>query len=126
MNQCRNCGATIHEGDTFCRTCAMPIDDISLLSKNSSNVATNDFMTPSAPRTVTKEPTVIYPKESTSFSNIIKDKIGMQDENKDNKQYVEREGNDRTKATLLNFLGLAVLVIGLFFLIKFVFSVISG
>ncbi len=126
MNQCRNCGATIHEGDTFCRTCAMPIEEMSFLANNSNNVATSDFMTQSSPRTVTKEPTVVYSKNNSSFSSILKDKIGMQEENKDNKQYVEREGNDRTKATLLNFLGLAVLVIGLLFLLKFVFSVISG
>ncbi len=126
MNRCRNCGATIHEGDTFCRTCAMPIEDMAFLSNDSNNVATSDFMKSSSPRVVTKEPKVVYPKDSSSFSNMIKDKIGIQEENKDNKQYVEREGNDRTKATILNFLGLAVLVIGLILLLKFVFSVISG
>ena len=118
MKRCKNCGATIHDGDTFCRTCATPVEEMHFT--DSSNVATNDFITPSS---VEKpQPTkIIYKKEGQSFSDMLKDKIGLPDASpKDNKQYVERDGNDRTRATLINFLVLAALVIGLIILFLFV------
>lgn len=122
MKRCKNCGATIHEGDTFCRTCATSVEDMHFTDDN--NVATNDFIMPSS--TPQPSPTkIVYKKEGQSFSDMIKDKIGLPDnEPKDNKQYVERDGNDRAKATLFNFLGLAILVIGLLILFVFIKNVI--
>lgn len=118
MKQCRNCGATIHEGDTFCRTCATPIEEMNFTGKD--NVATNDFVKPSS----TQKPQttkIVYKKEGQSFSEMVKDKIGLPESApKENKEYVERDGNDRAKATLFNFLGLAALIIGLIILFVFI------
>ncbi len=122
MKRCKNCGATIHEEDTFCRTCATPVEDMHFTDND--NVATNDFIMPSStPKPQTTK--IVYKKEGQSFSEMLKDKIGLSDtEPKDNKQYVERDGNDRAKATLFNFLGLAILVIGLIILFVFIKTVI--
>lgn len=122
MKQCKNCGATIHEGDTFCRTCATPVEDMNFTSDQ--NVATNDFIVSSS--TPAPAPTkIVYKTEGQSLSSMLKDKIGLPDNTpKDNKQYVERDGNDRTRATLFNFLGLAVLVIGLIILFIIVKNVL--
>ena len=102
MKRCKNCGATIHEGDTFCRTCATPIEEMNF-TNDKDNVATNDFMSPSLPST-TQPTKIVYKKEGQSFTEMVKDKMGIPDSTpKDNKQYVERDGNDRAKATLFNF-----------------------
>ncbi len=123
MKQCKNCGATIHEGDTFCRTCATPVEEMHFT--DSDNVATNDFIRPSSISTPSKPTKIVYKKEGQTFSDMLKDKMGLPDNMpKDNKQYVERDGNDRAKATLFNFLGLSILVIGLvilFIMIKNIF-----
>lgn len=117
MKQCKNCGATIHEGDTFCRTCAMSVSDMHFTNDN--NVATNDFIAPSSVEKPNSTK-IVYKKEGQSFSDRIKDRIGLPDAPvQDNKQYIERDGNDRTRATLFNFLGLAALVVGLILLFLF-------
>ncbi len=125
MKRCKNCGATIHEGDTFCRTCATPIEEMNF-TNDKDNVATNDFMSPSLPST-TQPTKIVYKKEGQSFTEMVKDKMGIPDSTpEDNKQYVERDGNDRAKATLFNFLGLAVLVIGLIILFIIVKNTVFG
>lgn len=105
--QCRNCGATIHEGDTFCRTCAMPVNSGSSIQDiNFNNVATNEFLVESHNAPVSQE--LAYFQEEPK-ERITKSKIGYKDDTS-NKKYVERDSNDRLKATLVNLLELLIVI----------------
>lgn len=101
--QCRNCGATIREGDTFCRTCGFTVDTKTLPKTDSSNVAMNDFMAPQA-KEERSTPAVYYDE---TITKVVEPKVSAPD----NKVFVEKDGNDRAKATLFNFLGLAALIV---------------
>ncbi len=100
--QCRNCGATIHEGDTFCRTCGFTVETSSVPDVDSKNVAMNDFIAPSKKEQV---PTTVHYDET--ITKVVEPKVSAPD----NKVFIKKDGNDRIKATILNFLGLAVLII---------------
>ncbi len=100
--QCRNCGATIREGDTFCRTCGFTVDTSSKLETDSNNVAMNDFIAPSAKEASSSHP--LYYDET--ITKVVEPKVSAPD----NKKLIEKDGNDRAKATLYNFLGLAAIL----------------
>lgn len=125
--QCRNCGATIHEGDSFCRTCAMPIN----MSTNSviediSNPATNDFMVQNTNYTMPNQEQLFYNNQKSE--KITESKIGYKDIN-ENKKYLKKAGNDRVSATIANFISfviilIIVIIIG-YFIYNYVFKQIT-
>lgn len=127
--QCRSCGATIHEGDTFCRTCAMPVNmNPNAVIEDITNPATDDFIAsnniPNNNYTTPQQNTPLY-NEQYSGGRITESKIGYKDSN-ENKKYVKRDGNDRLKATISNFISLViilaiVIVIG-YFIYEYVFK----
>lgn len=105
--QCKNCGATIHEGDTFCRTCAMPVDvDPYTGLEDLSNPATSAFMRQDSQSSIQTEPIYKNDKMET-ISKPIEPVI----DNDANKNYIKRDGNDRTSATFKNVLGLIILLV---------------
>lgn len=105
--QCKNCGAVIHEGDSFCRTCAVPVN----INPNSgltdiSNPATNAFMINDSTMPQQQEP--IYKDEN--FQSISAPQESIPDEEA-NKNFIKRDGNDRVTATVRNVLGLVILLV---------------
>lgn len=104
---CKNCGATLHEGETFCRTCAAPVNvDPQTGLVNISNPATNSFMQPSNSGQQQVEP--VY--QNHNFETVSAPVPSPTDEDT-NKNLIKDDGNDRTGATIKNLLGLAILVI---------------
>lgn len=126
--QCRSCGATIHEGDSFCRTCAMPVNmNPNAVIEDIANPATNDFMAgnniPNNNYSVPQQENSFYNEPSSG--RITESKIGFKDNN-DNKKHIKKDGNDRLSATIANFISLVILlvivaVIG-YFIYEYVFK----
>lgn len=119
--QCRNCGAAIHEGDSFCRTCAMPIN----MSTNSviediSNPATNDFMVQNNNYTVPNQEQLFYNDQKSE--RITESKIGYKDTNDNKKHINKKDGNDRLSATIFNFITLAIMVIVAIVILYLIFT----
>lgn len=105
--QCKNCGGVIHEGDSFCRTCAVPVNtDPRSGLEDISNPATNAFMRHDVSLPQQQEP--VYKNEQ--FQNIAAPSPEIIDEEA-NKKFIKRNGNDRVSATVTNVLGLAILVV---------------
>ena len=105
--QCKNCGGVIHEGDSFCRTCAVPVNlDPNSGLEDISNPATNAFMRNDVSMPIQQEP--VYKNEN--FQSISAPQVTVPDEDA-NKNFVKRDGNDRVTATVRNVLGLVVLVV---------------
>lgn len=105
--QCKNCGAIIHEGDSFCRTCAVPVNiDPHSGLEDISNPATNAFMRTDISVPLQQEP--VYKNEH--FQNISAPQMPIED-NDANKNFIKRDGNDRLGATVTNVLSLVILII---------------
>lgn len=105
--QCKNCGATINQGDTFCRTCAVPVNyDPNTGVETVHNPATDSFMRQGPVDQTQVEPSY----QNAEFKPIAPPKNTTPDEDA-NKKFVERDGNDRMKATVWNIGYLAILII---------------
>lgn len=105
--QCKNCGGIIHEGDSFCRTCAVPVDmDINTGIEDIRNPATNAFVRQDVTIPIQQEP--VY--KDNNFQNVDAPPSVVVDE-ETNKNFVKRDGNDRVKATVTNVLGLVALLV---------------
>ena len=105
--QCKNCGGVIHEGDSFCRTCAVPIDiNINTGLEDIQNPATNAFVRQDITMPVQQEP--VY--KDSNFQTVEAPQQTVVDE-EINKNFIKRDGNDRVKATVTNVLSLVILVI---------------
>ncbi len=115
MMQCRNCGATIHEGEAFCRTCGTTVTDQTVFKNDSANVAMNGFVSqqqiPNSTPSISYEETIV---------KTVEPKVSAED----NKKFVKRDGNDRAKATLMNFISLAALIILLVILAIFLYNTV--
>lgn len=105
--QCKNCGATINQGDTFCRICAVPVNyDPNTGVETVHNPATNAFMRQGPAEQVQMEPTY----QNAEFKPIAPPR-NIEPDDEANKKFVDRDGNDRVKATAWNFATLAILII---------------
>ncbi len=112
MKRCSNCGATIRDGDTFCRTCAMPVTQEEELPTQ-TNVATSGFIRP------TKQDSGVKPPIQYTETTI--KQVDPYQSDVENKDRIRQDGNDRLKATLFNFLGLLVLLLILWFIGNFIY-----
>jgi len=105
--QCKNCGATINDGDSFCRTCAIPITkELNPWLDDISNPATNAFIKTDMTSIQQQEPVYV----NNNFQNIsVPNKKTVKEF--DNKEFIKKDGNDRVGATIKNFLGLAIILV---------------
>lgn len=105
--QCKNCGATINQGDTFCRTCAVPVNyDPNTGVEMVHNPATNSFMRQGPAEQTQSEPTY----RNAEFKPMAPPR-NLEPEEDANKKFVERDGNNRTMATVWNVASVAILVL---------------
>lgn len=114
---CKKCGALLHEGDTFCRTCATPVEESTI--EENINLATSDFVK------INKHSVHIKPVE-----NIVNDNINTYEQTtpKDinNKDLLDKDPNNKVKATIINISGLILLLIIIFVLIILFLNVLSN
>lgn len=105
--QCKNCGAIINQGDTFCRTCAVPVNvDPNTGVENVYNPATNAFMRQGPIDQIQVEPSY----QNAEFQPVAPPK-NVEPAEDANKKFVERDGNNRTMATVWNFVTFGILIL---------------
>ncbi len=114
--KCKNCGAIIHEGDTFCHMCARPINQDDYVSTSTNN-ATSTFKNVKNLNIVKK----VEEKIDLSKYHIAKEE-SKQIENKD---LIKQDSNDRVKATLINFGGLFIILLIIFIVVKLILNIVS-
>jgi len=119
---CKNCGASIREGEDFCRVCATPVNmNTTSVIEEVSNPATTDFIqtNPMLQQQVQFQP------QTQPIGNFT-DPPAEPSSKINNKDAIPRDGNDRLKATLFNFATFAIIVIiaiiALFFLYNHFFG----
>lgn len=115
--KCKNCGAIIHEGDTFCRTCATPIED-EINDKPQENIATREFSSINKISNIKEFPKPQEIKEYQYQAPVSKEK--------DPKDLINKDPNNRVKATIINVLELVILLVFLFVVGNFIFNIISN
>lgn len=116
--QCKNCGATINQGDTFCRTCAVPVNyDPNTGVEMVHNPATNSFMRQGHVEQTQSEPTY----RNAEFKPMAPPR-NLESEEDANKKFVERDGNNRTMATVWNVASVAILVLIIFVIGYFLYD----
>lgn len=115
--KCKNCGAVIHEGDTFCRTCAAPINEKDYINHD-VNQATSSFANESIFQKVKKNIKVVK-EPSYHYDEPVPKEIN-------NKDIIDKDANNRTKATIINFVGLAIVLIVFIILCLVFFKIISN
>jgi hypothetical protein len=128
--KCERCGAIIHEGDTFCRTCATPVKKDDYIS-HERNQATIGF----ADTTKVAESVTVEHKNKFNLKNKIveiKNKQALkapkevQRKDIDNHNVIDKDGNNRVKATIINIGGLVVILLIVFVLVKIFISILGN
>ena len=126
--KCEHCGAIIHEGDTFCRTCATPVKKEDYIS-HSRNQATIGF----ADTDKVNENVTVEHKNKFNLKNEVvklKNKQALKTPKPgkpvDNHDLIEKDGNNRLKATIINVGGLVVLLIVMFILVKIFINILGN
>lgn len=114
---CKKCGALLHEGDTFCRTCATPVQESYI--KSNTNIATLDFSKVNNENSNVK---VIEDVIDTGNNNYITTKT----KDINNKDLLDKDPNNKVKATIINISGLILLLIIIFVLIILFLNVLSN
>jgi hypothetical protein len=118
--QCRSCGAAVHEGDSFCRTCAMPINmNPDAIIEDVSNPATNDFMAQNNNYTMPQQEPIYYDNQGkkTVIDTAITNKVAS-----DNTKIAKKDGNDRLSATIVNFITFAIIMIIVAIIVYFLYN----
>lgn len=114
--KCKNCGALLHETDTFCRTCATPVDESSI--KDNINLATSDFVK------INKSNSYVKPKESIVDTNVNNYNPPIS-KDINNKDLLDKDPNNKVKATIINISGLILLLIIIFILALLFINIVS-
>lgn len=122
--KCKTCGAIIHEGDTFCRTCATPVEKDNYIN-TTNNQATFNFepvekvvSEVQKNKTTKEEPKFTLPK---NFQKPDKPQKPV-----DNKDFIDRDANNRTRATIINIGELVLLIIVLIIIVKISLEIFSS
>ena len=126
--KCEHCGAIIHEGDTFCRTCATPVKKDEYIDR-SRNKATVGFADKDKAREIVStepEKKFSFKDEVTKFKNKQALKTPEPSKPVDNKAIIKKDGNDRVKATVINVGGLVALIIIIIILIIIFINILGN
>lgn len=115
---CKKCGALLHEGDTFCRTCATPVQESYI--KSNTNIATLDFSK------VNKENSTVKVGKDTIDMGNDNNYITTKTKDINNKDLLDKDPNNKVKATIINISGLILLLIIVFILIILFLNVLSN
>lgn len=113
--KCKNCGALLHETDTFCRICATPVYE-SVIESN-INLATSDFAK------INKDNSQV--KVVEKVDNKINNYDPVKDKNINNKDLLDKDPNNKLKATIINIGGLLLLLVIIFILIMLFVNIVS-
>ncbi len=116
--KCRNCGNNIQEGETFCRVCAAPVGKINYNDLYRAKVETKPQEKKTEKFSLKKEIAIV--------KNIISDEpLRDPNEHLENKDLIKKDANNRKKATILNFLELAGILIVVWIVIKIILNLLS-
>lgn len=116
--KCHNCGNEIQEGETFCRVCAAPVGKVNYNNLYRAKTETKPHEK--------QEEKFSLKKELLVVKDIISDKpIRTSGEHLENKDLIKKDSNDRKKATIINFLELAGILIVVWIVIKVILNLIS-
>lgn len=118
---CKKCGALLHEGDTFCRTCATPIQEHYI--ENNVNLTTSDFSKFNKENNIN----VKVAEDVHSMNNNYNCKhASTKTKDINNKDLLDKDPNNKIKATIINISGLVLLLIVIFILIILFINVVSN
>ena len=119
--KCERCGAVIHEGDTFCRTCATPVkkDDYIDYNRNQATIGFADKEKVSESVTVEHSNKFSIKDEMVKMKNkkALSGPKPVKSNDFDNKSVINKDGNNRVKATISNVGGLVAIIIGIAILV---------
>ena len=117
--KCEHCGAIIHEGDTFCRTCATPVKKDEYIDRTRNKATVGFADKDKAEEIVYTEPKKKFnlKDEVTKFKNNQALKTPEPAKPVDNKAIIKKDGNNRVKASIINIGGLIAILIVVFILI---------
>lgn len=116
--KCKRCGAVIHEGDTFCRTCASPVEDFIDNTKNDATINFSNYNRISE----IKQTTVVNEEVNYTYKN---NNVKLPKEI-NNKELINKDPNNRLKATIINIGELLAAIIIIFIVIKIVMGIVSS
>ncbi len=117
--KCKNCGALLHENDTFCRTCAAPVDESCI--EDSINLATSDFAKTNQPNSHTEIVDSIIDTSNSNNNNYYTNRKDI-----NNKDLLDKDPNNKVKATIINIGGLILMLFIILILIILFIKVVSN
>ena len=107
---CRKCGAEIKEGYTFCRKCATPVENI------------GDIVLPDISTNTNKTSNISFDKLKDIGSNF----INKHQDNNVNDEFIEKDQNNKSKATVDTMISVIGIIIGIIIFFIIVFKVASN